>query len=200
MSEPIEIPLFPLGTILFPDGPLPLRIFETRYIDLVRRCMRDGSGFGVVMILEGAEAGGSSTTMCDVGTYARIVDFSQQPDGLLGIQALGERRFRILGRRRAKDGLHLADVEWLPEEKSVALPEEFEELGPALDQVLAQVGPPYSSLPRKLEDAGWVANRLAELLPLSPGHKQHCLELDDPLERLRFLRPLFEITTEPPEK
>jgi hypothetical protein len=199
MSEAIEIPLFPLGTILFPGGPLPLRIFETRYIDLVRRCMRDGSGFGVVMILEGAEAGGGPATMYDVGTYARIVDFSQQPDGLLGIQALGERRFRILERRRARDGLHLADVEWLPGERTVALPVEFEELGPALDQVLEQVGPPYSTLPRRLDDAGWVANRLAELLPLSPGHKQHCLELDDPLERLRFLRPLFEITTEPPE-
>jgi Lon protease-like protein len=198
MSEAIEIPLFPLGTVLFPGGPLPLRIFETRYIDLVRRCMRDGSGFGVVMILEGAEAGGGPSTICNVGTYARIVDFSQQPDGLLGIQALGERRFHILERRRAKDGLHLADIAWLPDEKAVPLPEEFEELGPALDQVLDQVGPPFSTLPRQLHDAAWVANRLAELLPISPGHKQHCLELDDPVERLRFLRPLFEITTEPP--
>ena len=199
MATTVEIPLFPLGTILFPGGALPLRIFETRYIDLVRRCMRDGSGFGVVMILDGAEAGDGSTTICEVGTYARIVDFSQQPDGLLGIEAKGERRFRIVERRRAKDGLHLADVAWLADELSVPLPESFEELGPALDQVLDQVGPPFSSLPRQLEDAGWVANRLAELLPLSPGHKQHCLELDDPVERLRFLRPLFEITTEPPD-
>jgi 4-hydroxy-3-polyprenylbenzoate decarboxylase len=81
--------LFPLGTVLFPGGPLPLRIFETRYIDLVRRCMRDGMGFGVVLIREGVEAGGAATTF-DVGTYARIVDFSQQPDGLLGISCLGE--------------------------------------------------------------------------------------------------------------
>jgi Lon protease-like protein len=197
MSETVEIPLFPLNTILFPGGPLPLRIFETRYIDLVRRCMRDGSGFGVVMILDGPEAGGPAT-ICDLGTYARIVDFSQQPDGLLGIQAQGERRFRILERRRARDGLHLANIEWSPPEQVVALPEEFEELGPALDQVLIQVGAPYASLPRQLDDAGWVANRLAEILPISPAHKQHCLELDDPVERLRFLRPLFEITTEPP--
>jgi Lon protease-like protein len=195
MPAPQEIPLFPLGAILFPGGPLPLRIFETRYIDLVRRCMRDDTGFGVVMILEGAEAGPGSATICEVGTYARIVDFSQQPDGLLGIQALGERRFRILEHRRAKDNLHLADVEWLPDERSVALPEEFAELAPALEQLIEQVGPPYLSLPRRLDDAGWVANRLTELLPLSPGHKQHCLELDDPVERLRFLRPLFEITT-----
>ena len=198
MTDRPEIPLFPLGAILFPGGPLPLRIFETRYIDLVRRCMRDGSGFGVVMLIEGPEAGDGPATLCDVGTYARIVDFSQQPDGLLGIQAQGERRFRILERRRARDNLNLADIEWLPDELTVALPEEFAELGPALDSVIDQVGPPYASLPRRLDDAGWVANRLAELLPLSPGHKQHCLELDDPIERLRFLRPLFEITTEPP--
>ncbi len=194
MAGPIEIPLFPLGTVLFPAGPLPLRIFETRYIDLVRRCLRDDTGFGVVMILEGTEAGGGPATICNVGTYARIVDFSQQPDGLLGVQALGEKRFRILERRRAKDNLHLADVEWLPDEIEVPLPTEFAELGPALEHVLEQVGPPYSTLPRRLDDAGWVANRLTELLPLSPGHKQHCLELDDPVERLRFLRPLFEIS------
>ena len=163
MSGPREIPLFPLGTVLFPGGPLPLRIFEARYIDLVRRCLRDGSGFGVVLIRDGVEAGGPALTF-DVGTYARIVDFSQQPDGLLGIRASGERRFRILERRRARDGLNVADV-----------------------------GEPYGSLQRHTDDAAWVAGRLAELLPIPSAHKQHCLELDDPLERLRFLRPMFEI-------
>jgi uncharacterized protein len=178
-----EIPLFPLGTVLFPGGPLPLRIFEARYVDLVRRCLRDGSGFGSVLIREGVEAGGPALTF-DVGTYARIVDFSQEPDGLLGIRAAGERRFRILERRRERDGLNVATVEWLPE---------FAELGPALDAILAQVGEPFASLERHLDDAAWVAGRLAEILPVPPGHKQHCLELDDPVERLRFLRPLFEI-------
>jgi hypothetical protein len=159
ISLPIlrEIPLFPLGTVLFPGGPLPLRIFETRYIDLVSRCLRDGSGFGVVLISE------------------------------------GERRFRILERRRARDGLNLADVEWLPEDPVVPLPAEFADLAPALEAVLDQVGEPYASLERRLDDAAWVAGRLGEIVPLPPGHKQHCLELDDPVERLRFLRPLFEI-------
>ena len=192
MAAPVEIPLFPLGTVLFPGGPLPLRIFETRYIDLVRRCLRDGSGFGVVLIREGVEAGGPALTF-DVGTYARIVDFSQQPDGLLGIRAAGERRFRILARRRERDGLNVADVEWLPEKSPQPLPEEFAELGPALDAILSQVGEPYASLERHLGETAWVAGRLAEILPIPPGHKQHCLELDDPIERLRFLRPLFEI-------
>jgi len=192
MSARIEIPLFPLGTVLFPGGPLPLRIFETRYIDLVRRCLRDGTGFGVVLIREGAEAGSAATTF-DVGTYARIVDFSQQPDGLLGISAQGERRFRILERRRARDGLNLADVEWLPAERSQPLPDDFAELGPAIDAILAQVGEPYASLERDLEDAAWVSARLTEVLPIPAQHKQHCLELDDPVERLRYLRPMFEI-------
>jgi Lon protease-like protein len=158
----------------------------------VRRCLRDGSGFGAVLIREGVEAGGPALTF-DVGTYARIVDFSQQPDGLLGIRAAGERRFRILERRRERDGLNVADVEWLPEEMPQPLPEEFAELGPALDAILSQVGEPYASLERHLDDAGWLAGRLAEILPIPLGHKQHCLELDDPVERLRYLRPMFEI-------
>jgi len=188
-----EIPLFPLGVVLFPGGPLPLRIFETRYIDLVRRCMRDGSGFGVVLIRDGAEAGGPAATF-DVGTYARIVDFSQQPDGLLGIRATGERRFRIVERRRARDGLNLADIEWLPAECAVGLPEAFAELGPMVDAILTQAGEPYASIERRPEDAAWVSARLAEILPVPSVHKQHCLELDDPVERLRYLRPMFEIS------
>jgi len=188
-----EIPIFPLNTVLFPGGPLALRIFETRYIDLVRRCMRDGSGFGVVLIREGPEAGGPAVTF-DVGTYARIVDFSQQPDGLLGIRARGERRFRLLERRRARDGLNLADVEWLPEDVPVSLPPEFAELGPAIEALLTQIGDPYADVERHADDAGWVAARLAEVLPLPAVHKQHCLELDDPVERLRHLRPLFELS------
>jgi Lon protease-like protein len=202
MPDPVstrqEIPLFPLGTVLFPGGPLPLRIFEARYIDLVRRCMRENSGFGVVLLQDGPEAGEGPTLTSDVGTYARIVDFSGQPDGLLGIEARGERRFRIMSRSRARDGLNMAEVEWLPDEVQAPVPEEFSDLGPVLDYVLDQVGDPYVSLERRLDDAGWIAGRLAEILPLQPAQKQHCLELDDPIERLRYLRPLFEITTEPP--
>jgi Lon protease-like protein len=190
MSE--EIPLFPLNTVLFPGGPLPLRIFEPRYIDLVKRCLREDSGFGVVLIREGVEAGGPAQTF-DVGTYARIVDFSQQPDGLLGIRALGQARFRIFERRRARDGLNLADVEWLPPELPQPLPEEFAELGPAVDAALTQLGEPYLDLERRPDDAAWVAGRLAEILPVPTVHKQHCLELEDPVERLRYLRPMFEI-------
>ena len=192
MADGVEIPLFPLATVLFPGGPLPLRIFEARYIDLVGRCMREGSGFGVVLIVEGTEAGGPATIR-DVGTYARIVDFSHQPDGLLGIRAVGERRFRILGSRCERDGLNVALVEWLPEERVVALPDEFAELGPLLESALGELAELYLGMERHPQDAAWVSARLAEVLPLPMRHKQHCLELDDPVERIRYLCPLFEI-------
>ena len=193
MSGQEDIALFPLNTVLFPDGPLPLRIFETRYIDLVRRCLRESTGFGVVLITEGSEAGSTAPQTVDVGCYATIVDFSQQPDGLLGIQAVGHRRFRILERRQAADGLNLASVTWLADVAPVALPDEFAELVPVLDGVLDQIGGAYMSMERRTGDAAWVAARLAEILPVPAEYKQHCLELDDPVERLRYLRPMFEI-------
>jgi Lon protease-like protein len=177
-DAPAEIALFPLNLVLFPGGPLPLRIFETRYIDLVRRCLRDDLGFGVVMILEGPEAGGPAQTV-DVGCYAKIVDFSQEPDGLLGIEAVGRRRFRIV---------------WLPEETAAPLPAEFEDLAPVVDAVLDQIGGPYTRMDRQSDSAAWMSARLAEILPIPLEHKQHCLELDDPVERLRYLRPMFEIS------
>jgi len=187
------IPLFPLNAVLFPGGPLPLRIFEARYIDLVRRCMHDDSGFGVAMILEGREAGGPAHTV-DVGSYARIVDFSQQPDGLLGIDTIGGRRFRILERSCAPDGLNLVQVAWLPEEPAIEVPAEFADLVPVIDAVLTQIGGAYATMDRRINDAAWVSARLAEILPVPLVHKQHCLELDDPVERLRYLRPMFEIS------
>ena len=193
VGQRAEIPLFPLNTVLFPGGPLPLRIFETRYVDLVRRCMRDDSGFGVAMILEGREAGGPAQTV-DVGSYARIVDFSQQPDGLLGIDTLGIRRFRILRRSCAADGLNIAQVLWLPDDPAIELPDEFAELAPVIESVLTQIGGAYADMDRHLNDASWVSARLAEILPVPLVHKQHCLELDDPVERLRYLRPMFEIS------
>ena len=154
--------------------------------------MRDGSGFGVVLIREGAEAGTPAVTF-DVGTYARIVDFSQQPDGLLGIRAAGERRFRILERRRARDGLNLADVEWLAEERPEPLPAEFAELAPAHRRHPHAGGRALHLAGAAPRRRGVDLGRLAEILPVPSVHKQHCLELDDPVERLRYLRPMFEI-------
>jgi Lon protease-like protein len=185
------IPLFPLNLVLFPSGPLPLRIFETRYVDMVRRCMREGEGFGVVLIREGKEAGPAETF--DVGTLAKIVDFDQLPDGLLGLRCVGEQRFRILARRRQADGLNIGDVEWLEPEPATPLPEHHLRLAKLLGGVLPQLGDAYAGVAHRLEDAAWVGHRLAEILPMDLADKQFCLELDDPLRRLDVLGPLIEI-------
>lgn len=180
-----EIPLFPLGMVLFPGGPLALRIFETRYVDMVRRCMREEHGFGVVLIREGGEVGPAET--CDVGTLAQIVDFHQLPDGLLGLSCVGGRRFRILTRRRQPDGLNLGTVAWFAAEPQLEMPARHAHLAELLRTVLPQLGEPYSSMPMQLDDAAWVSNRIAEILPIGLAEKQFCLELDDPIQRLDTL-------------
>src|SRR4029450_8248817 len=120
-AEHSVIALFPLHTVLFPGGPLPLRIFETRYTDMVRRCMREQQPFGVVLIQEGDEAGPVATT-ATIGCSARIADFYTLQDGFLGISCIGERKFRVQRVWRASDGLNMGEVEWLESEPGVELP------------------------------------------------------------------------------
>jgi Lon protease-like protein len=185
------IPLFPLNIVLFPSGRLPLRIFETRYFNMVRRCMREGEGFGVVLIRSGREDGPAET--CDVGTLAKIVDFDQLPDGLLGLRCVGQQRFRISAHRRQADGLHLGEVDWLPPDPTVSVPARHARLAELLQTVLPQLGEIYADIDMQTNDAAWVGNRLAEILPMELADKQFCLELDDPLRRLDVLAPLIKI-------
>ena len=185
-----EIFLFPLQTVLYPSGPLSLRIFETRYLDMVSRCLKEERGFGVCLIREGRETGPAQVHM--TGTLARIRDWSQGQDGLLNILARGERRFRIHAQRTQADGLNLADVEWLPAEPAAALPEARQELAEILRQIILQVGEPYTDGEGAYGDAGWVGCRLAELLPLSLTQRQYLLELNDPLKRLEILSTLVQ--------
>ena len=191
-----SIALFPLNIVLFPDGPLPLRIFETRYIDMVRRCMREAQGFGVVLIREGGEVGPAETF--DVGTMAQIVDFHQLSDGLLGLSCVGQQRFRIHSRSRQADGLNLAEVDWLSMEPSLAVPERHGRLAELLRTVLPQLGEVYTDIDMRLDDAAWVGHRLAEILPIAPAEKQFCLELDDPIQRLDVLSSRATGAKEPP--
>ena len=178
------LPLFPLQTVLFPGGPLSLRIFEPRYLDLVRRCLKEQSVFGVVLILAGAEAG-PVTSIAAIGTTARLVDFETLPDGLLGVACVGERRFRVLRHWREDDGLNLAEVEYLQESAPCALPPDLAHFGELLRELLPRLGSDYTHVEARYEDAAWVSNRWAEILPLAPGAKQSLLELDDTHERLR---------------
>ena len=185
-----SIALFPLNIVLFPGGALPLRIFETRYVDMVRRCMRGSQAFGVALIREGNEVGPAETF--DVGTLAKIVDFHQLSDGLLGLSCIGEQRFRIRSRGRQADGLNLADVDWLASEPAVAVPARHARLSELLKSVLPQLGEVYTGIEMRLDDAAWVGHRLAEILPIPLTDKQSCLELDDPIERLDVLAPLVK--------
>jgi Lon protease-like protein len=183
-----SIALFPLNIVLFPDGPLPLRIFETRYVDMVRSCMREGRGFGVVLIREGKEVGPAETY--DVGTMAKITDFHQLSDGLLGLSCVGQQRFRILRKSVQADGLNLGEVEWLTPEPTVGVPQRHARLAELLQNVLPQLGEVYTDIDMRLDDAAWVGHRLAEILPIQLHEKQTCLEIDDPVQRLDVLAPL----------
>jgi Lon protease-like protein len=185
------IPLFPLNIVLFPDGPLPLRIFETRYVDMVRSCMREGRCFGVVLISEGLEAGPAETY--DVGTMAKIIDFHQLQDGLLGLSCVGQQRFRILKKSLAKDGLNLGEVEWLAQEPALSVPARHAPLAQLLRTVLPQLGEVYTGIDMRLDDAAWVGHRLAEILPIELRRKQSFLEMDDPIQRLDALAPLAPV-------
>jgi uncharacterized protein len=181
--SPATLPLFPLHTVLFPGGPLSLRIFEPRYLDLVRRILKEQGSFGVVLILEGAEAG-PVTAIAATGTSARLVDFETLPDGLLGVVGVGERRFRVLRHWREGDGLNVAEVEYLAEDAPCPLPPALAHLAELLRELLPRLGSDYTHVEAHFDDAGWVGNRWAEILPLADEEKLSLLELDEPLARL----------------
>jgi Lon protease-like protein len=183
-----EIPLFPLNAVLFPGGALGLRIFEARYLDMVRECARESCPFGVCLIMEGQEAGEPALPAA-VGTLARIVDFDMLPEGLLGISVIGGARFRVQKSRIRGNGLVIGEVREWPEEPTVPVPIEFSLLPAILERLAEQAGLSWRNGPReRYDDASWVGFRLAELLPLGDTERQRLLEITDPLERLTTLR------------
>ena len=191
-----EIALFPLHTVLFPGGLLPLRIFEPRYLDMVGRCLRANQEFGVLLIADGQESG-PVHSLAAVGTGARIVDFGAQADGLLGLMCRGARRFRLHERRTQADGLHLGEIEWLAPPPPSALEPQQQPLVRVLTHVLKELGDMARHIEPDYKNADWVANRLAEFLPLGTAAQQRLLEIDDPQERLRLLAPLIELPADP---
>lgn len=184
-----RIPLFPLGTVLFPGGPLPLRIFEARYLDMVGECMRAQSPFGVCLITDGREAGLPAQTVA-IGTLAEIVDWDRQDDGLLGITGRGSRRFRIIDTQVQPNRLVRADVLLLPEESSVPVPAAHADLAALAQALVRHSGPLYKHTPEAFDDAGWVGYRLSEILPLPMSRRQALLEMDDASARLDELAEL----------
>ena len=219
MSDTLKLsslPLFPLGSVLFPGGLLPLRIFEVRYLDMIGKCHKTGAPFGVVALTAGAEvrrpqrdqASGNPTgdgfaneEFCATGTLATITEFSIPQPGLMVIRCVGAQRFKISNREKLKHGLWIADVERIDDDMTVGVPEDLKPCANALGKLiksLQQRSIPDDQMPLtppyQLDDCGWVANRWCELLPLPLELKQRLMELDNPLVRLELISDILERT------
>ena len=185
--------LFPLHTVLLPGAALDLRVFEARYLDLVRDCGRAGRGFGVCLIVEGQEAGAAAAPAA-WGTEARIEDFGGEPGGVLTLRVRGHRRFRVRRTRVRDNGLVVADVEWRDPDGDDELRPEHALLGTLLQKILEQAGGEHANAgPAQFGDAAWVGWRLAELLPLTLLQRQALLQEDDPHARLQRLTEWVEM-------
>ena len=188
----MTLPLFPLNTVLFPGCVLDLQIFEARYLDMVARCMKQGTGFGVVCILDGREVGNAPQGIAGIGCEALIRDFQQQDNGLLGIRVEGGRRFEVLGTELQRDQLLLAQVEWLDDAPEQPLQEEDQDLL-ALLKALAE-HPMVAALNMNTEVAGQqsLSNQLAYLLPFAEADKIELLQVNDPQQRLDGVQVLLD--------
>jgi Lon protease-like protein len=194
-----SLPLFPLGTVLFPGGVLPLRVFEARYVDMIRAAMRDGGTFGVVLIQDGQhEVGNPDVAIADVGCRARIDDWDMAQLGVLQITTTGTERFRIVDRHVKADGLIVADVVAIDDEASAPPPDDAAASVALLKRVVEQIDDEAATLvrpiakPYRFDDATWVGNRLGELLPMPLPMKQSLMASTDSTARLatimEFLR------------
>jgi Lon protease-like protein len=186
-----EIALFPLQTVLFPGGLLPLRIFEQRYMDMAKECLKSGAAFGVCLIRSGAEVGAPATPE-EVGCLARIVQWDMQQLGLLQVTAQGERRFRIVERRIEPGGLARARVKVLDDESDAAVPARFAACRRLIELVVQQRGADLFAAPLRFESSAWLSARLSEILPVPLAAKQKLMELDDSLQRLEILQKYLE--------
>jgi Lon protease-like protein len=196
----ITLPLFPLSTVLFPDGVLPLQIFEVRYLDMISRCLTEDMPFGVVLLTHGHEVRAPHDTeerFVASGTLATVQDTTASTPGLLQVVCRGGARFEVVSAERRLNGLWMADAQLVEDDHEVRIPSELQGASDALDRVLASlhdvpqqrwpVQPPF-----RLDDCGWVANRWCELLPLPNQQKHNMLMLDNPLIRLELLHDVLD--------
>ncbi|MGQ7844126.1 LON peptidase substrate-binding domain-containing protein [Granulosicoccus sp. 3-233] len=193
----MQLPLFPLSSIVLPDGLMPLRLFERRYIDMIKDCFRNDSGFGVCLIKSGREAGGVAEPY-PLGTRVSIVDFDQGSDGLLHITVKGEEEFRLLTYVTADSGLLVGEVEVFAARPPTPMLPEFELLAKKLDLILSYLETDIHFEQMRLDDADWVSHRLLEVLPLASEAKYELLQMESNHERLNALRALqIEIAERP---
>jgi len=181
-----DVAIFPLNAVLFPGGLLPLRIFEQRYMDMTKDCLRDDEPFGVCLIRAGSEVGAPATPE-EVGCLARVVHWDMQQLGVLQVRARGEQRFRIVERRVLESGLTRARVELLPPDQDEPVPERFAACARLLQMVIQEHGEQLIEAPHRLGSSSWVGARLTEILPVPLIAKQKLMELGDSLQRLEIL-------------
>ena len=183
---PERIALFPLHTVLFPGGQLPLRVFEQRYVRMTTACMRNDEPFGVCLIREGAEVGAPAVPHL-IGCLARIVQWDMPQLGMLTLVVRGERRFRALDRQVEADGLAQCRFELLSDEDVAGVSDEHAVYGRLLRSIVEESAGLQVPEPFRYDSSAWIAGRLVELLPLPLAFKQQLLEMDASGERLDAL-------------
>lgn len=203
----MNIPLFPLNTVLFPQGLLPLRVFEVRYTDMVRDCLRTNSPFGVVNIVRGSDTQSNlSPEHCITGTLATIVDFDMHEPAVLMIAAQGGQRFRVDSSNAQSTGLLRANITLIPNDEPCVIASEQQKSAALLTQIIKELEQQHEQAskdgqkpltlpvakPYQLDDAGWVANRFAELMPIARNSKQMLLETHDPAQRLAWINDFLK--------
>ncbi len=197
---PRKIPLFPLGTVLFPDGVIALKIFEARYLDMIKQCLREKTEFGVVSIIKNSEVDDQNLppTFSNFGTLALIEDFDPVQPALYMTKSFGTQRFKLLSSTQQDNGLWVGEIELLDKDPLIPVPQEHQGVTKLLDEIISVIqsedllGDAPFKKPFKTDDCGWVSNRLAELLPISLAQKNHLLAQTNPRIRLDLITEIIE--------
>lgn len=200
MKHTQKIPLFPLGLVLFPDGVIALKIFETRYLDMIKQCLRDETEFGVVSVTKNEISGADKSTVSfsDIGTLASIEEFDPVQPALFMTKSIGTRRFRLISSEQEESGLWVGEVEFLEKDPLMPIPKEHQRFADLLSEIIKvaldqdSFGVATFKEPFLTNDCGWVANRFAELLPISLAQKNHLLAQTNPRIRLDLVTEIIE--------
>ncbi|MEO8132642.1 MAG: LON peptidase substrate-binding domain-containing protein [Betaproteobacteria bacterium] len=188
----VRLPIFPLKTVLYPGGLLPLRVFEQRYMDMVKGCLKDEQPFGICVITAGPEVGGVAQFET-IGTLARILSWDMPQLGILNLVTVGGSRFKIDDHETTEGGLAKANVTLLREEDAASAPEAPATLVELLEKLIEKVGEEHFATGRHFDDANWVSYRLAEILPIKLTVKQKLLEVNDSEVRLRVITEFLRL-------
>ncbi len=195
-----KIPLFPLETVLFPDGVIALKIFEARYLDMIKQCLREKTEFGVISIIQDQDDSHDNLTprFSSIGTLALIEDFDPIQPALYMTKSFGTQRFKLLSSSQEANGLWVGEIILLEKDPLIPIPKEHQRVAKLLDEIIAVIqsenllsDAPFKK-PYMTEDCGWVSNRLAELLPISLAQKNHLLAQTNPRIRLDLISEIIE--------